>query len=72
MSLPALLPDGLNTYAGLVVVIVGLVANMLGFQATDNEQLNSLVLESFVVIGSIYTLYGKARHDLPKLFVKKD
>ena len=66
------LPDGLNTYAGLIVAFTPMIAGWFGYAPTPefNGQLESTVLAWITAIGGIYALYGKARHDLPKWFSK--
>lgn len=71
-SLPALLPSGWNSYAGLAVAFAPMIASFFGYAPTPefNGQLESTVLAWITALGGLYALYGKARHDLPKWFRK--
>lgn len=68
----ALLPDGLNTYAGLIVAFAPTIFSWFGYAPTPefNEQLQPTILAVVSILGGIYAVYGKMRHQIPTWFKK--
>lgn len=70
--LPAILPDGANTYAGLIVALAPLFMSWAGFAPTPefNANFANALMGVVTIVGAAYTLYGKLRHQIPT-WVKK-
>lgn len=67
-----LLPDGMNTYTGLIVGFTPIIASMFGYSPTPefNDQLEPTILALISLVGAVYAFYGKARHQIPTWFKK--
>ena len=71
-SLPALLPDDWNTYAGIIVGLAPSVLSWFGIVPTPefNAEFASTSLAVATALGGLYALYGKLRHQIPLWFAK--
>lgn len=65
-----MLPNGSNTYAGLIVVLIGLIANAFGFHIASSENLSKLIFDLLEIAGTAYAWYGRARASTPGFLVK--
>lgn len=67
-----LLPDGLNTYVGIIAAFAPTVLSWFGYAPTPefNEQLQPTIMALVTLAGVAYAFYGKARHQIPTWFKK--
>lgn len=63
-----MLPNGINTYTGLIIAILPVILGLLGITPTPafNAELPELVAAIVQVIGLAYAAYGRARIVTPK------
>jgi len=68
-----MLPNGMNTYAGLLVAVAPLILGLFGLTPTPsfNEQLPNTIAAVVEILGLVYALYGRMRAQTPGWFVKK-
>lgn len=71
-SLPAILPDNLNTYAGIITFAAPFVASIFGYAPTPSfdADLPEAITAVAMLLGSAYALYGKLRHQIPHWFTR--
>lgn len=69
----AFLPDGWNTYLGIVVAMAPTIASWFGYVPSPefSGEFEQTVLAVVTLAGGAYALYGKARHQIPRWFAKK-
>lgn len=67
-----LLPDGMNTYLGLAVALAPTFASWFGYAPTPefNGQFEEAALAVLTIVGTLYAVYGKMRHQIPTWFKK--
>lgn len=61
-----MLPNGLNTYAGILVAVLPSILSIFGVQVVSAEELNTMMMEIITLIGGVYAVYGRARVNFRK------
>ena len=63
-----MLPNGLNTYAGIIVTVLPAILSLFGIHIVQQDQFNALVMDGISLLGALYAFYGRARATTPGIF----
>ena len=61
-----MLPNGVNTYAGIAVALLPTILGLFGIHVVSTEALNTSIMDILTLIGGEYAIYGRARVNFTK------